>query len=109
MAGSHVEYTMRDKSFFKSEADFIRLDSPPDPSAGAGLTLGIGDDAALVTVPPGQELILTTDMSIEGVHFASALHPPAIRRASGAGAFFKRYRRDGGNSALCLDLTGHIS
>jgi thiamine-monophosphate kinase len=38
--------------------------------------LGIGDDAALVTVPSGHELILTADMSIEGVHFKSDLHPP---------------------------------
>jgi thiamine-monophosphate kinase len=38
--------------------------------------LGIGDDAALVEVAPGQELILTTDMSIEGVHFLPDLHPP---------------------------------
>jgi thiamine-monophosphate kinase len=38
--------------------------------------LGIGDDAALVAVSPGRELILTTDMSIEGVHFTFNLHPP---------------------------------
>jgi thiamine-monophosphate kinase len=38
--------------------------------------LGIGDDAALVEVAPGQELILTTDMSIEDVHFTLRLHPP---------------------------------
>jgi thiamine-monophosphate kinase len=41
-----------------------------------GLRLGIGDDAALVEVPPGHELILTADMSIEGVHFKAGLHPP---------------------------------
>jgi thiamine-monophosphate kinase len=42
----------------------------------AGLRLGIGDDAALVAAPAGRELILTTDMSIEGIHFTSTLHPP---------------------------------
>ena len=68
---------MRDKSFFKSEADFIAWIRRRTPRRVAGLTLGIGDDAALITVPPGQEIILTTDMSIEDVHFTSALHPPA--------------------------------
>jgi thiamine-monophosphate kinase len=67
---------MHDKSFFKSEADFIAWMRHRTPRRSAGLTLGIGDDAALVTAPTGRELILTTDMSIEGVHFTSALHPP---------------------------------
>jgi thiamine-monophosphate kinase len=40
------------------------------------LKLGIGDDAALVEVARGQELILTTDMTIEDVHFRRRLHPP---------------------------------
>lgn len=31
--------------------------------------LGIGDDAALVAVPPGQELAVAIDTMIEGVHF----------------------------------------
>jgi thiamine-monophosphate kinase len=31
--------------------------------------LGLGDDAAVVAVPPGRELVLTTDGVIEGVHF----------------------------------------
>jgi thiamine-monophosphate kinase len=42
---------------------------------GKGVKLGIGDDAALVGVKSGHELILTTDMSIEGVHFSHSLHP----------------------------------
>jgi thiamine-monophosphate kinase len=67
---------MRDKRFFHSEAEFIAWIRRRAPRRGAGLTLGIGDDAALVSVPPRQELILTTDMSIEGVHFTSTLHPP---------------------------------
>jgi|SRR5208337_1813309 len=41
-----------------------------------GVKLGIGDDAALVTVKSGHELILTADMSVEGVHFTRRLHPP---------------------------------
>jgi thiamine-monophosphate kinase len=41
-----------------------------------GLKLGIGDDAALVVVKSGHELILTTDLSIEDVHFTRRLHPP---------------------------------
>jgi thiamine-monophosphate kinase len=36
--------------------------------------LGIGDDAALVDVRKGCELILTTDMSVENVHFTRELH-----------------------------------
>jgi thiamine-monophosphate kinase len=42
---------------------------------GKGVKLGIGDDAALVGVKSGHELILTADMSIEGVHFSHPLHP----------------------------------
>jgi thiamine-monophosphate kinase len=32
--------------------------------------VGIGDDAAVLAVPEGQELLLTTDLLVEGVHFA---------------------------------------
>ena len=41
-----------------------------------GVKLGIGDDAALVVVKSGHELILTADMSVEDVHFSRRLHPP---------------------------------
>jgi thiamine-monophosphate kinase len=38
--------------------------------------LGIGDDAAITSVPAGSELLLTTDTLVEGVHFlpGSAAH-----------------------------------
>ena len=41
-----------------------------------GVRLGIGDDAALVAFTREHELILTTDISIEDVHFTRHLHPP---------------------------------
>ncbi len=33
------------------------------------VTLGIGDDAAILSVPPGSALVATTDTLVEGVHF----------------------------------------
>jgi thiamine-monophosphate kinase len=35
----------------------------------SGTILGIGDDAALLAVPEGRRLLVTTDMLLEGVHF----------------------------------------
>lgn len=36
---------------------------------GAGVLLGIGDDCAALTLPPGELLLTTTDLLIEQVHF----------------------------------------
>jgi thiamine-monophosphate kinase len=38
-------------------------------AARSDVVLGIGDDAALVRVPENSELVLTTDVLVEGVHF----------------------------------------
>ena len=37
---------------------------------------GIGDDAALVTVPAGERLVVSTDSSVEHIHFESAWVSP---------------------------------
>lgn len=49
-----------------------------NPDADAGLVLGIGDDAALVEVPPGQQLVWTTDTLVAGVHYPLSTAPTDI-------------------------------
>jgi thiamine-monophosphate kinase len=43
---------------------------------GGVLRLGIGDDCALLRPRPGEELAITTDLSIGGRHFRLDWHPP---------------------------------
>ncbi len=46
--------------------------------AGGSLRLGVGDDCALLDVPAGETLAISTDMLVEGRHFFEGSDPEAL-------------------------------
>jgi thiamine-monophosphate kinase len=59
----------------------------PCAQPGAGVALGIGDDCALLSVPPGEQLAVSTDTLVSGVHFPDACDPFLLgQRALGVSA-----------------------
>src|SRR5512139_450705 len=43
--------------------------------AAEGVVLGIGDDAAILRLPPGEDLLISIDTLVAGVHFPAAIDP----------------------------------
>jgi thiamine-monophosphate kinase len=43
---------------------------------GSGVVTGIGDDAAVTSLTPGMQLLTSTDMLLEDVHFRHSWHDP---------------------------------
>ncbi|MBU3576842.1 thiamine-phosphate kinase [Polynucleobacter sp. UK-Kesae-W10] len=55
---------------------FFKTGSHPNPA----ISLGIGDDCALLNPNPGEEMAITTDMLVEGRHFFAGTDPEALGR-----------------------------
>ncbi len=49
-----------------------------DASQHQGIALGIGDDCALLSLPPGHEMAVTMDVLVEAVHFPAAADPELL-------------------------------
>lgn len=61
-----------------NEFELIRRYFSRQPVTRADVALGIGDDAALLQPPPGQQLVVTTDLLVSGVHFLPDVNPAAL-------------------------------
>lgn len=59
--------------------EFARIDRLFRPLAGPGAR-NLADDAAVLAVPAGQELVITTDTMVEGIHFLPNSTPDLLAR-----------------------------
>lgn len=81
---------LRDKGEFELIARIERLASARmervTSRQGPGVSLGIGDDAALLRLRPGEEVVVSTDAFVEDVHFRWRNEAPGHvgRRAAAA-------------------------
>jgi thiamine-monophosphate kinase len=62
-------------TMFQTEGELVKWLRTLRKGKSSQVRMGVGDDAAVVRVGRDRDLILTADLSIEGVHFDARLHP----------------------------------
>ena len=64
----------------RGEFDLIAtiVDALGDATAGESVVLGPGDDAAVLRLPPGHELVVSTDTLVEGRHYPANAAPELV-------------------------------
>ncbi len=60
------------------EFELISLFTRGMARRGEGVVVGIGDDAAVLRPPPGEDLVATVDAVVEGVHFDRSFTPEGV-------------------------------
>jgi thiamine-monophosphate kinase len=65
-----------------NEFELIRRFFARQPVTRDDVALGIGDDAAVLDVAPDSQLVVTTDLSIAGVHFLPDADPVSVGHKS---------------------------
>jgi thiamine-monophosphate kinase len=61
-----------------TEFELIQTFFARQPVSRPDVVAGIGDDAALLQPPPGQQLAVTSDLLVSGVHFFADVDPAAL-------------------------------
>ena len=90
---------MSDSEFDLIQDFFAGLDQ------GASVRLGIGDDAAALSLPDGHLLHISTDTAVEGVHFLASLLPADVAYRSVMAAASDLAAMGATPEALLLALT----
>jgi len=90
---------MSDSEFDLIQDFFAGLDQ------GASVRLGIGDDAAALSLPEGHLLHISTDTAVEGVHFLASLPPADVAYRSVMAAASDLAAMGASPQALLLALT----
>jgi len=62
----------------KTEFELIDLFTHALPLRGEGVVVGPGDDAAVLRLAPGEDLVATVDAVVEGVHFGRGFAPADV-------------------------------